>query len=105
MVRSFTLLILFLLIVDFASAQYFNNRNGNRNFLITAGTGTTHYYGDLARNGDNGNIRPNFYVGARYNFYGWFSAGADLGWFQLHGDDKTDPIKAIEKSFISLQQF
>ena len=102
MVRYFTVFVFCFFIFDIASAQYYSSRNGNRNFLITAGTGTTHYYGDLARNGDNGNIRPNFFVGARYNFYGWFSAGADLGWFQLQGDDRKDPIKATRNlSFLS----
>ncbi len=60
-----------------------------------AGTGTTHYYGDLAKNGDHGNIRPNFSVGARYNFYRWFSFGSDITWFMLVGDDKTDPGKEV----------
>jgi len=75
--------------------QGFYNKNRNRNFIISAGTGTTHYYGDLAKNGDHSNIRPNFAVGARYNFYRWFSAGAELTWFMLAGNDETDPGKTL----------
>lgn len=74
-------------------SQGFYNKNRNRNFILSAGTGTTHYYGDLAKPGDHLNIKPNFAIGARYNFYRWFSAGAELTWFMLSGHDKTDPIK------------
>ncbi len=84
-----------LLFANFVFGQGFYNKNRNRNFILSAGTGTTHYYGDLAKNGDHSNIRPNFAVGARYNFYRWFSAGAELTWFMLAGNDETDPGKAI----------
>lgn len=76
-------------------SQGFYNKNRNRNFILFAGTGTTHYYGDLAKPGDNFNIRANFGIGARYNFYRWFSVGSEFRWFMLHGDDKTDPVKEI----------
>jgi hypothetical protein len=84
-----------LLLGELSFAQGFYNRNRNRNFILSAGTGTTHYYGDLAKNGDHSNIRPNFALGARYNFYRWFSAGAEVTWFMLAGDDSTDPVKEI----------
>lgn len=76
-------------------SQGFYNKNRNRNLILSVGSGTTHYYGDLAKSGDNSNIKPNFDIGARYNFYRWFSAGAELTWFMLKGDDKTDPGKEI----------
>lgn len=92
-----TILILtgLLFCAEIVLSQGFYNKNRNRNLVLTAGTGTTHYYGDLAKPGDNSNIRPNLALGARYNFYRWFSAGAELTWFMLVGDDKTDPIKEI----------
>ena len=92
-----TILILtgLLFCAEIVFSQGFYNKNRNRNLVLTAGTGTTHYYGDLAKPGDNSNIRPNLALGARYNFYRWFSAGAELTWFMLVGDDKTDPIKEI----------
>lgn len=94
MKKSLPILIVFLLCSELVFSQGFYNKNRNRNFILSAGTGTTHYYGDLAKNGDHSNIRPNFAIGARYNFYRWFSAGTELTWFMLAGDDKTDPIKA-----------
>lgn len=67
----------------------------NRNLILSVGSGTTHYYGDLAKDGDNSNIAPNLAIGARYNYYRWFSVGAEVTWFMLHGNDNTDPGKEI----------
>jgi hypothetical protein len=88
-------LIGLLCCTEIVFSQGFYNKNRNRNFIISAGTGTTHYYGDLAKDGDHSNIRPNLALGARYNFYRWLSLGADVTWFMLAGDDKTDPVKEI----------
>jgi len=85
----------FLLCANLIYGQGFYNKNRNRNLIFSVGSGTTHYYGDLAKNGDHSNIRPNLAIGARYNFYRWFSAGAEFTWFMLAGDDKTDPGKEI----------
>ena len=93
MKKSILILTILLFCVELVFSQGFYNKNRNRNFILSAGTGTTHYYGDLAKNGDHSNIRPNFAIGARYNFYRWFSAGAELTWFMLAGNDKTDPGK------------
>jgi len=82
-----------LFCAEIVFSQGFYNKNRNRNFILSAGTGTTHYYGDLAKPGDHTNIKPNFALGARYNFYRWFSAGAELTWFMLTGNDNTDPVK------------
>lgn len=90
-----TILLLAGLIIcsQIVFSQGFYNRNQNRNLLLTVGTGTTHYYGDLAKSGDNSNIKPNLGVGARYNFHRWFSVGAEVTWFMLKGNDDTDPVK------------
>ena len=95
MKKTIFLLTGLLLFAEMALSQGFYNKNRNRNFIVSVGTGTTHYYGDLARPGDNFNIKPNLDFGARYNFYRWFSAGVGLTWFMLKGDDKTDPAKEI----------
>ena len=88
------ILIGLLFCAEVVFSQGFYDKNRNRNFILSAGTGTTHYYGDLAKNGDHSNIRPNFAIGARYNFYRWFSAGTEFTWFMLAGNDNTDPGKA-----------
>ena len=90
-----TILILtgFLFCAEIVLSQGFYYNSRNRDLILSAGTGTTHYYGDLAKPGDHTNIKPNFAIGARYNFYRWFSAGTELTWFMLTGNDKTDPVK------------
>ncbi len=95
MKKTILLIIGFLFCTEIVFGQGFYNKNSTRNLVISAGTGTTHYYGDLAKSGDHSNIKPNFALGARYNFYKWFSAGTELTWFMLVGDDKTDPVKEI----------
>lgn len=95
MKKSILILTGLLFCAVLALGQGFYNKNRNRNFIVSAGTGTTHYYGDLAKEGDHFNIKPNLSLGARYNFYRWFSAGAELTWFMLGGNDNTDPGKEI----------
>ena len=72
-----TILILtgLLFCAEIVLSQGFYNKNRNRNLVLTAGTGTTSYYGDLAKDGDNSNIRPNLGIGARYNFTDGFQLG------------------------------
>ena len=92
--KRFLLVVFGLLFcLEATFGQGFYNKNRNRNLVLSAGSGTTHYYGDLAKPGDHTNIGANFAIGARYNFYRWFSGGAHLTWFMLSGHDKTDPIK------------
>jgi len=93
MKRSVLIFTGLLFCAQLSFGQGFYNKNRNRNFIISAGTGTSHYYGDLAKNGDHSNIKPNFALGARYNIYRWVSAGAEVMWFMLAGADKTDPGK------------
>lgn len=95
MKKSLLILTGLLFCAEVILGQGFYNKNRNRNFIVSAGTGTTHYYGDLAKKGDHFNIKPNLALGARYNFYRWFSAGAELTWFMLAGNDNTDPGKEI----------
>jgi hypothetical protein len=91
--KNVLLLLSLLICSELVQGQGFYNKNRNRNLVLFAGTGTTHYYGDLAKNNDHSNIKPNFGIGARYNFYRWFSFGAEATWFMLGGSDKTDPGK------------
>ncbi len=93
MKKTLLLLTSLLFCTEIVLSQGFYNKNRNRNLVIFAGTGTTHYYGDLAKKGDNSNIQANLGIGARYNFYRWFSAGAEVTWLMLKGNDNTDPGK------------
>lgn len=71
----------------------FYQRAANRNLLLAIGTGTSHYYGDLAAPNDHSNIKPTISVGARLLFMDRFYIGSDLTWFMLSGTDSKDPGK------------
>ncbi len=95
MKRSILVFAALLFCIEIAFSQGFYNKNRNRNLILFAGGGTSHYYGDLAKPGDHTNIGANFGFGARWNFYRWFSAGAEFTWFTLDGNDNTDPVKEV----------
>jgi hypothetical protein len=95
MKKSLLILAGLLFCAEVLLGQGFYSKNRNRNFIVSAGTGTSTYYGDLAKGGDHFNVMPNLALGARYNFYRWFSAGAEVTWFMLTGNDNTDPGKSI----------
>lgn len=91
-------LIIFCLLILTAELSYSQGMRGmqrgrNRNLIIGAGTGAAFYFGDLAKNGDYSNIKPNLALSARYNFYSRYSVETQLTWFMLTGDDSKDPVK------------
>ena len=55
--------------------------------IASAGTGTTTYFGDLADDGDYFDPKANFNLGLQYFFNNRIAARAELGWFQLEGND------------------
>lgn len=95
MKKSVLILTGFLLCTEIVCSQGFYSQNRSRDLVLSIGSGTTHYYGDLAKPGDHSNIKPNLAIGARYNFYQRFSVASELTWFMLVGNDNTDPTKEI----------
>ncbi len=70
-----------------ASAQSFYAIRRDRDLIINAGTGTAHYFGELANPNEVNKVRMNINVGAEYFLSNRISARADATWFQLSGDD------------------
>lgn len=56
--------------------------------MITVGTGTATYKGDLVNPGSLGKVKPNIALGAEYYVTGRVSVRTELTWFQLAGDDR-----------------
>lgn len=87
-IRSFLLILIVLapLVVD---AQSFYRRRSNRYIVVSAGTGTASYYGEL-RNPGSAFQAPklNLEFGLEYKFHPRFSAKSMLTMFQLKGDDR-----------------
>lgn len=101
--KKLFVLVFFIFIADLASGQGIRSRN--RNFIIGAGTGAAFYFGDLAKNGDFSNIKPNLALSARYNFYDRYSVETQLTWFMLSGRDSKDPVKEWRNLSFSSHNF
>lgn len=78
-----------LLAIPFVgNSQSFFALRRDRNFLVSIGTGTATYKGEMVNPGDFGSLRPNIAIGAEYYLNSRLSARAELTYFQLRGDDK-----------------
>lgn len=103
MYRAILAIFVLIFIAESVSGQAYLRRRrtgyyastAGRNLILTFGTGTSHYFGDLAKDGDLGNVHFDLNFGARYRFYERFAVAANLAWFRLKGDDATDPGKAL----------
>ncbi len=73
--------------------QSFYKRSYTTQLVLSAGTGTASYFGDLIDDGKY-NFRPSLSAGVRYSFYDRFSVGGDLTYFRLAGIDANYPTKA-----------
>ncbi|MEQ8927507.1 MAG: outer membrane beta-barrel protein, partial [Fulvivirga sp.] len=78
--------ILIVLASEIYAQSFYNYRRG-RDFIASLGTGTSTYFGDLNDDGDYFDAKPNLNIGLQYFFTNRIAARAELGWFQLSGDD------------------
>jgi len=83
------------LVPSFAQAQSFFAIRQERHFILTAGTGTATYFGELSNPGTILQLQPNLNVGLQYYLSPIISVRSELNWFVLHGSDKesSDPIR------------
>ena len=82
--------IILLFATDILQAQSFYGSRRNRTTILTVGTGTTSYFGDLNDPGDRFDSKPNGNVGLQYYFNERIGARAEVAWFQLQGDDSEE---------------
>ncbi|MGK7390740.1 MAG: DUF6089 family protein [Candidatus Cyclobacteriaceae bacterium M2_1C_046] len=82
------ILVVLLFITDTLQAQSFYGSRRNRSTILTVGTGTTSYFGDLNDPGDRFDSKPNANIGLQYFFDERFGARAEVTWFQLEGTDE-----------------
>jgi len=76
-----------------SQGQSFYKRSYTTQLVLSAGTGTASYFGDLIDDGKY-NFRPSLSAGVRYSFYDRFSVGGDITYFRLAGIDANYPTKA-----------
>ncbi len=68
-------------------SQSFYALRQDRNFLVSLGSGTANYYGEMVNPGELGILKPNIAAGAEYYLTNRISLRSELTWFQLSGDD------------------
>jgi hypothetical protein len=69
-------------------SQSFFAMRRDRNFLVSFGTGTANYKGEMVNPGELGRLRPNIAIGAEYYLNSRLSARGELTYFQINGSDK-----------------
>lgn len=79
--------LLGLFIVNSASAQSFFAMRRDRTLILTVGTGTASYFGELSNDGDYLQANPNFHAGLQMYLTRKIAVRTELSWFQLSGDD------------------
>jgi len=80
------------------SSQSFYALRRDRNFLVSLGSGTANYYGEMVNPGEFGTLRPNVAIGAEYYLTNRISARAELTWFQLSGNDADADDDRVERN-------
>lgn len=80
------------------SSQSFYALRRDRNFLVSIGSGTANYYGEMVNPGEFGTLKPNVAIGAEYYLTNRISARAELTWFQLSGDDAKADDDRVERN-------
>src|SRR5689334_6247218 len=80
-------LALTLLAPEFSSAQSFFAVRHQRSLMLTAGTGSSTYYGELSNPGTMLKLQPNLNVGLQIYVNPRISVRGELNWFQLKGSD------------------
>ena len=74
-------------IAQLGYSQSFYATRKDRNFLISIGSGTANYYGEMVNPGEFGTLKPNIAIGAEYYMTNRISIRSELTWFQLSGND------------------
>jgi len=72
---------------QFSTAQSFFAVRHQRYLMLTAGTGSSTYYGELSNPGTMLKLQPNLNVGLQMYVTPRISVRTELNWFQLKGSD------------------
>lgn len=97
--RIFVFLVVGFMGLPFeGSSQSFYALRRDRNFLVSIGSGTANYKGEMVNPGEWGKLRPNIAIGAEYYLSSRISARAELTWFQIAGDDADADDDRVERN-------
>lgn len=85
--KLYLLTCLLILVTIVAEAQSFYALRKNRSLILTVGTGTSTYFGELKNDGDFMDAKPNLTAGLSFFVLPNVSVRGDVTWFQLSGSD------------------
>ncbi|MEJ7647327.1 MAG: DUF6089 family protein [Chryseolinea sp.] len=80
------------------NSQSFFALRRDRNFMVSLGSGTANYYGEMVNPGEFGTLKPNIAMGAEMYLTSRISARAELTWFQLSGNDAKADDDRVERN-------
>ncbi len=83
-----------LLATDAVMGQSFFAMRRDRSLILTGGTGTSSYLGDLALQGDYLQANLNIHAGLMYYLNHRIAIRSELSWFQLSGDDSKATVES-----------
>lgn len=93
-----TVFSLLTLGISIADAQSFFAIRRERSVLVTLGTGTAAYQGEMVNPGQLGKVRYNIVAGGEYYFTNRLSARAELTYFNISGSDATANDDRVERN-------
>lgn len=83
-----------LLTTDLASAQSFFAMRRDRSLILTVGTGTSSYFGELTNDGDYLQANLNFHAGLQLYVTNRIAVRSEVSWFQSSGDDAKASVES-----------
>jgi hypothetical protein len=94
--------LLLAMLVPEVSGQSFFAMRRQRSLILTAGLGSSTYFGELANEGQIFNGTPNVHAGLQYYFTRKIGMRVEAAWFQLSGtDSKATPESARQPRNLS----
>ncbi|NOS92492.1 MAG: outer membrane beta-barrel protein [Cyclobacteriaceae bacterium] len=88
MTRFYILVVIFVMAFTSASAQSFYALRRERSIILTAGLGSSTYFGDLTNPKKLISTDPSINVGLQYYITKRIALRTELNWFTISGDDK-----------------
>lgn len=99
MKKIYLLTCLMVLVAVVAEAQSFYAIRRSRSLILTVGTGTSSYFGELKNDGDYIDAKPNLTAGLQYFYTPRLALRGEVTWFQLSGDDaKADSPSRVQRN-------
>lgn len=99
MKKTIVVVLLALLVIPVTTySQSFFALRRERNFMVSLGSGTANYYGEMVNPGEMGRLRPNIAAGAEMYLTSRISVRSELTWFQLYGNDADADDDRVERN-------